>query len=66
MFSKVKDVMFSVGYITVALYLLAFTFFFLGMFYYATFLIAGFAIGALFFLAASAIVGIMVKKRVGT
>ena len=65
MLLNVKDTMFSVGYITVVLYLLAFTFFFLGM-YYSNFFVAGFGFGALFFLIASAIVGVMVKKRIGT
>ncbi|MBS1795547.1 MAG: hypothetical protein JSS81_16955 [Acidobacteria bacterium] len=65
MFANVKDTMFSVGYITVGLYVLAFTFFFLGM-WYPRFTIAGFGFGALLFLISSAIIGVMVRKRMET
>jgi hypothetical protein len=65
MFLVGKDLMFSIGYVTILLYLASVTFFFLGMLY-SNFFIPGFVLGALFFAAGWAIVGVMMKKRMGT
>ena len=57
--------MFSIGYLTIALYLTSLTFFFLGMFYIDhLYLFEIFA--AMLFIVPSVIIGVMVKMRINT
>lgn len=57
--------MYSIGYVTVILYLASVTFFFIGILY-PRFIYAGSILGALFFIIPSIILGVMVKKRINT
>ena len=63
MFLIRDDLMFPVGFGTVILYLASLTFFSLAIFFQGFFL-AGVALGVLFFLIASAIIGAMVRQRI--
>lgn len=65
MFSINDDSMYSVGYVTIFLYLASLIFFLLGTFI-PRFLIGGIIFGALFFVASSIIIGIMIKQRIET
>jgi hypothetical protein len=60
-----KDSMFTVGFGTIFLYLLSLTLFLLAAFY-QNFFVIGVALGALFFVIPSLIIGIMVKMRMET
>ena len=57
--------MFSTGLSTIVFYLVSLTFFMFAMFY-QSFFIMGIALGTLFFIVASIIIAIMVKKRINT
>lgn len=65
MLSIGKDTMFNIGYGTVILYLLSLTLFLLAAFY-KSFFVPGVALGALFFLIPSVIIGIMIRLRMET
>ena len=57
--------MYSIGYMTVVLYLISVTFFMVGA-YYPTIMPICAVAGALFLIAATVIVGIMTIKRINT
>ena len=57
--------MFKIGYLTVILYLGSLTFFLYAVFY-DSFLYTGTALGTLFFIIPSVMIGIMVKMRINT
>ncbi|HRH40254.1 MAG TPA: hypothetical protein PKY82_01325 [Pyrinomonadaceae bacterium] len=57
--------MFKIGYLTVILYLVSLTFFLYAVFY-DSFLYTGTALGTLFFIIPSVMIGIMVKMRINT
>lgn len=57
--------MFSVGYVTVILYLVSITFYFIGALY-PQFFYSGTILGTLFFIIPSVIIAVMVKKRINT
>jgi hypothetical protein len=59
------DVMFSIGYGTVVLYLASLTFFMLAAIY-PDMLIVMLVLGTVFFVIPSVIIGVMVKMRIGT
>ncbi len=65
-FNDVKKVdMFSVGYVTVILYLASITFYLIGVLY-PHFFYLGSILGTLFFIISSVIIAVMVKKRINT
>ncbi len=57
--------MFSIGYITVIFYLVSITFFLIGILY-PRFIYAGSILGTLFFIISSAIIAMMMQKRINT
>lgn len=60
-----EDLMYPIGYATTVLYLISLTFFLLAIFIQHFFVI-GIALGSLFFIIPSVIIGIMVNQRIET
>lgn len=65
-FNEVRKLdMFSIGYVTVILYLASVTFYFIGVLY-PHFFYLGSILGTLFFIIPSVIIAVMMMKRINT
>ncbi len=65
MFLIREDLMYPIGYATTVLFLMSLTFFLLAIFI-EHFFVIGIALGSLFFIIPSLIIGIMVNQRMKT